>query len=157
VILAFLHWLAARLMVREIRGEDGSLYLSRYRIFGWMPGSQRKYPFSIYLHRFHRPDLDDAPHSHPWKWAWSLILAGGYTELKLLPGEFYGQNRCLMAGSTNKLRDDTFHVVTNLHGEETWTLFIVGPKSASWGFKVPGRGFVPWRERLLERGINPSY
>ena len=155
MILRFLHWLSRRLAVREIFGDDGTLYLQRFRILGWMPGDERRWPFSIYLHRFHRPDLDDAPHSHPWNWAVSLVLAGGYVESRRVEG---GSSwRALHPGQINVLRDDTFHVVKELLGQETWTLFVVGPKTASWGFMVNGRGFVPWRDRLRERGIEPSY
>jgi hypothetical protein len=38
-----------------------------------------------------------------------------------------------------------------------YRIFVVGPKTKSWGFRVPGRGFVPWRERLAERGIKADY
>jgi len=156
MMLRFLHWLSSKLRVRRIFGEDGTLYLERFKLFGWMPGDSRRYPFSIYLHRFHRPDLDDAPHSHPWKWAFSIILAGGYWEAR--PIEHGATElRPLRAGSTNFLRDDSFHLVTQLVGRETWTLFIVGPKTSSWGFLVPGRGVVPWRDRLRERGLEVPY
>lgn len=40
--------------------------------------------FGIYLHKFHRGDDDLATHSHPWRWAVSLILAGGYREERRL-------------------------------------------------------------------------
>ncbi|MGN6103684.1 MAG: hypothetical protein ACTHU0_01140, partial [Kofleriaceae bacterium] len=36
--------------------------------------------FRPMLHRFHRPDVDQHLHNHPWKWAVSLILSGSYVE-----------------------------------------------------------------------------
>jgi hypothetical protein len=155
VLIRFIRWFASKLPRRDICGEDGTLYLSRYKVVGWMPGDTRRWPFSIYLHRFHRPDLDDAPHSHPWRWALALILTGGYFERR---GEFGSgaRYRSLRGGSLNFIQDDDFHVVLHLLGPEVWTLFIVGPKTSSWGFKVGGR-VIPWRVRLRERGIEPSY
>ena len=154
MILKMVRWFAEKLQCRRITGEDGSLYLERYKVFGWMPGDKRKWPVSIYLHRFARPDNDPAPHCHPWAWAISLILTGGYAEERLVNGETREVERGPL--SLALLRSNTFHNVAELRGE-TWTLFIVGPKTKSWGFMVPGRGYVPWRDRLRERGIEPSY
>jgi hypothetical protein len=145
-----LEWLADRFPRRDICGSDGSLYLSRYRLFGWSPGTPGRYPFSVYLHHFHRPDEDDAPHNHPWAWAVSLILAGGYVERR------GGPLRLVLPGMINVIKPDTFHVVEHLLGE-CWTLIVVGPKAQSWGFEVSGQGYVPWRDRLRQRGIQPDY
>lgn len=156
MILRLIRWIASWLPHRLITGEDNTPYLSRFRIVGWMPGSTWRWPFSVYLHHFHRPDLDDAHHNHPWSWAVSLILTGGYTEevplAELHGGHLVIGERRLRPGRLNFLRSDSYHCVKELHGE-VWTLFIVGPKAHSWGFWVPGRGHVPWRERLAERGI----
>ena len=155
--IRFLHAFSNLLRRRDIMREDGKLYLSRFRVWGWMPGDERSYPFSIYLHRFHTPDYDPAPHNHPWEWAKSLILTGGYVEHRLEP--LTGLEACfeVRAPAINRISDDTFHVVEELLGTETWTLFIVGPKTGTWGFWVPGRGYVPWRQRLKERGLTPEY
>lgn len=144
--LRFVRWLASKLQRRDIITEDGALYLSRYRVLGWMPGSDWRWPFSVYLHRFHLPDQDEALHNHPWKWAVSLILTGEYLEVQ--PDTWLWRE----PGSIRVIRDTDYHRVDRLRGE-TWTLFITGPKVKSWGFMVPGRGHVPWRERLAERGI----
>lgn len=151
MILELVRWVASHLKRRDIYGEDGTLYLSRYRVIGWMPGSAWHWPFSIYLHRFHREDLDTAPHNHPWRWAYSLILNGSYLEVREL-----GNCAWFRRWSLNRIRETDFHYVAQIRGE-VWTLFVVGPKTKTWGFKVPGRGVVPWRERLIERGIKPPY
>lgn len=155
MILAFLRWLATKLPHRLITCEDGTPYLSRYRVLGWMPGDKRRWPLSIYLHHFHRPDLDNALHNHPWRWAVSLVLAGAYLEELPWPRNWRFR-RWRRAGSVVLLKSDSYHRIQRLEGE-VWTLFIVGPKAQSWGFWVPGRGHVPWRERLAERGIEAGY
>lgn len=152
MIARFLRWLSSKLERREICAEDGKLYLERFKLFGWMPGSKRSYPFSVYLHRFHLPDQDDAMHNHPWRWAFSIILTGCYLEQR----EYDAPRWCRSAGSVVFLSDKTFHRVDRLFGE-TWTLFVVGPKTGSWGFLLTDGVVVPWRERLEQRGIKASY
>ena len=157
MIIRLLHALSSLLRRRDIMREDGQLYLSRFRIYGWMPGDTKSYPFSIYLHHFHTPDYDPAPHNHPWEWARSLILTGGYVERRLEPLTGLDTSFEVHPLTVNRISDDTFHVVEELLGTETWTLFIVGPKTSTWGFWVPGRGYVAWRDRLRERGLTPEY
>lgn len=153
--LRLIHWAARRLPCRQILAEDGAVYLERYRVLGWMPGSRWRGP-SIYLHRFRMPDQDVALHNHPWPRAVSLVLAGGYTEQRL--ARMFGLPSCewrwLMPGQLNVIGPDDYHRVAELHGDETWTLFLVWPRTRSWGFWLPSRGHVPWRERLRERGID---
>lgn len=139
---------------REIHDDAGTLYLQRFRIVGDMMARHDWFPFTAYLHRFHRPDEDRVLHNHPWPWAVSCILAGGYREERSAEAVFgmsspQHVSRWLRAGSLNLLRGDTFHRVAELDGE-TWTLFIVGRKHQNWGFDVPGRGFVPWRQHEEE-------
>jgi len=153
--LRLIHWIANRLQCRNIYAEDGALYLQRFRVFGWTEGSRWFGP-SLYLHRFRLPDQDAALHNHPWRWGFSWILSGGYIEDRghqsgfalIRDGRF-----CRLPGDLNVIRPETYHRVHSLLGRETWTLFLVAPKSRSWAFWVPGRGPVPWRQRLAERGI----
>lgn len=155
-MLKVLHLLAGKLRSRMIENEKGEAYLQRYVIYGWIPGDDNKSrPVNIYLHRFFRPDDDRAVHNHPWHWAVSFILTGGYSEqVRRLnrydePALF---ERRLDAPNVNVIKGDTFHRITELHGE-TWTLFIASKKHGrSWGF-MDGERFVPWRQRLAELGI----
>jgi hypothetical protein len=157
MIARFLRWLSSGLQRRAIVAEDGKLYLERFRLWGWMPGDARTYRFGVYLHRFHLPDLDSARHNHPWRWAFSIILSGSYTEhadcesCVAMRGHVAARHVRLF----NWLSADTFHRIDQLHGE-VWTLFIVGPKTSSWGFLVDGQ-VIPWRDRLAQRGIKADY
>ncbi len=146
--------IASRLKLRVIENGNGP-YLLRHRVWGWMPSDDAK-PWSGYLHRFMRPDDDRELHSHPWKWAVSLVLAGGYTEERLKSDGSVVKIR-RRPFTLNFLGPNSFHRVDELHGKETWTLFVCGPKIGSWGFMVPGRGVVPWREFLTEKGLKVDY
>jgi len=151
MIRHFLNWLVLRLAVRLIRNEEGRTYLLRARLWGWMPGDDRK-AWSGYLHRFMLPDSDRALHNHPWRWSFSLVLAGGYEEERLdKTGKVI--TRRVRPGMLNFLGRNSFHRVTELHGKETWSLFIAGPKFSSWGFLDPDKGFVNHHDWFAMKGI----
>jgi hypothetical protein len=103
--------------------------------------------FGLFLHRFHRSDDDHHPHSHPWRWAVSLVLAGGYVEQRLVDGELV--ERAVRPWSLNFIRDTTYHRVDLLE-KDCWSLFLAGPKAGSWGFMTE-TGHVPWREYIARR------
>lgn len=152
--------LAATLPARHLHGEDGTLYLSRYKLHGWMPDNQVVVPSSVYLHHIHRHDLDEALHSHPWEWSQATALWGGYEEERgLIKADGSLQrlsDRSLFPGRSLLMGSDDLHRIKRVE-PDTWTIFMVGPKRSSWGFYVEGRGMVPWRERLAERGIVPDH
>ena len=106
--------------------------------------------YDLNLPRFHRGDLDAEHHSHPWRWAVSLILAGGYVEERRTARDTVVA-RVLRAGALNFLRADTFHRITLLDGE-AWTLFVTGPKVSNWSFWDPETKWTtPWREFVSRR------
>lgn len=129
---------------------DGSPYLTRVlfpRVFGLRP----------MLHRFHRPDGDRAHHNHPWRWAFSIILRGGYSEERRVDdeSELYGKAETAIrrVRRFNFLSGSDFHRVTELHGPETWTLFVTGPRVQGWGFlerllESNEDVFTPWRKYI---------
>lgn len=131
--------LARRLPRRDIVGNDGSRYLTRYRVLDL--GTHR---WCINLHQFHRGDYAGELHNHPWRWALSLLLIGGYREERRVGGDV--QVWTYPPLSVNALSAGTFHRVDLLDGE-CWSLFITGPKTQSWGFwdRITG-AFTPWRE-----------
>lgn len=153
-ILAFI---CKFLSYRVIEREPGDKYLTRYKIFGFMPNKPSRLPFSLYLHHFHRPDADGAPHNHPWKWACSLILSGGYWEFRRSKAE--GSQTITWKGpwALNWIPHDIYHLVSETRFRETWTLFLAGPRVSSWGFLDAERGHIEWRQYLQENGIKPEY
>jgi hypothetical protein len=119
-------------------GAGGDPYLDRLRIIQtpW---------FGVYLHHIHRPDIDRDPHDHPWAFA-SLVIAGGYTE-RVWPDK-RDLAKCHLRQrdrwSLRLLRRSGAHIITEIQ-QSLWTLVVVGPRRADWGFWTPG-GFVGWKE-----------
>jgi hypothetical protein len=92
--------------------------------------------FTVYLHRFVNGDGDRDTHSHPWRWAFAIILTGGYLETRVRWFDSDGpvkRYRVRLPGSLNVIRPTTFHQI--LYSEpDTWTLFVHGPRVTAWGF-----------------------
>lgn len=134
---------------------DGSPYLTRVlfpRIpfIGWRP----------MLHKFHRPDGDRALHNHPWRAAFSIVLAGSYVEERLLPDEaqLYRAAGLELTPAIetrhvrwwNYLTDADFHRITELRGS-VYTLFVIGERIQTWGFLDAFGVVTPWREYIDAR------
>lgn len=99
-------------------------YLTRYYLFL----KERKwFPFNVFLHNFHKGDLDDL-HDHPWPYC-TIILRGGYWEHG--PN---GSRRWCSAGSIRCAGSRSLHRIELEPGVDTWTLFIPGPHLRDWGF-----------------------
>jgi len=141
-------------------------YLSRFYIFGapTMPdgsspfdrfGSPKKEAiwkggWGLYIHRFHQGDPNDGTlHDHPFKWMLSFVIAGGYREERRYGNDV--RTREVKPLSFNFLRSSDFHRV-DLIEHDAWTLFLVGPKTKTWGFwdRHSGR-YTPWREFLAAK------
>jgi hypothetical protein len=147
---------------RVIYDRNGvSPYLSRYYIIGAPKMPDGYAPFDsfgspqdgviwgdkrwgLYLHRFHRGDDERELHNHPWRWALSLIIAGGYVEERRGADDVV-RTRVVKPWRLNFIRANDFHRV-DLVGEDAWTLFLVGHKFQDWGFWSRDTGeFWPWR------------
>jgi hypothetical protein len=164
-------WLLKRLTAllpperKRVIRRGGEPYLTRWYLYG-LPrradgglrfdyvgrpkdGNEDDAPFGIYLHEFHRSDVEQELHNHPWRWACSLLLVGGYREELRVGEEVVKRN--LFAGDINVLKSDTFHRI-ELHGwrrQSCWSLFVAGPKISTWGFWDRETGeYYPWREFL---------
>ena len=145
--------------------EGGSPYLSRWYLTSsqgdvdpelfdarkettpaWLP--------KLFLHRFHRSDDDYALHSHPWHWAVSLVLVGGYSEERRVGDRVV--RRDVRPWRLNFLTAETFHRV-DLFEEDAWSLFLVGPKTGSgWAFwDRDTKMRCPWKEFVLARRGGP--
>lgn len=152
---------------RFICGPDGTTYMTRfyltkgpYMLDGTYPFDEQgeprdgviwpRFPLGVYMHCIHTSDPDGELHSHPWRWALSLVLSGSYREEVLgSDGKVFVRERS--PGSLALLKDSTFHRVALPEGRRlhVWTLFVVGPRSKSWGFLDPTTGaFTHWKDRL---------
>lgn len=137
--------------------RDGQPYLLRFYLTTPRVSEEQKSEdpeqFGIYLHHFYQGDLDEDLHNHPWKWALSFILSGSYIEERM--SSAFISYHTHSAGWFNFISHDTFHRVT-LGGpsqEPVWTLFTVGPRITSWGFKSPKTGkYWNWKEYLGMKG-----
>lgn len=162
----FLNWFTSMMSPpRVIKDIDVKApYLSRWYLFNTprMPdgscawdangdmkqGHFSRFPFGIYIHKFHQSDTDRELHNHPWAWSVSLILAGGYVEERRVWSgrESSVIQRSVLPGSINFIDHDDFHRVDLIEGD-AWSLFIAGPKESTWGFwnRLNGE-FTHWRE-----------
>ncbi len=158
--MSFLTWLASKLHFRQIPYmDDAGNNINGLRRFGYKPYVPKLERGNLaYLHNFQSPDFD-GHHNHPWRWSFSIVLKGGYTEERLLCNDC-GVHPCRdplvevrKVRWFNVLRSHDYHKITELHGD-TWTLFICGPLTGrSWGFWMPGRGHIHWQKRLEERRL----
>ena len=138
------NWIRRRLFdwsrtlpARAIRGPDGEPYLERYMVcrLPWPFGGGR-----VYLHRFVASDPDRGLHDHPWRWAVSLILAGGYLEQRLARFAPSGRRDRLAerrAPAINLLGGRSFHRVILGPEAECWSIFIRPGRCKPWGFLTP--------------------
>lgn len=91
---------------------------------------------TAYLHRIGSPDSGRAHHSHPWEWAISVVLAGGYTE-EVVGADGSITTRQRLPGSTALISATSFHRIAEIHAPRVWTLFVVGPRTPdrAWYFR----------------------
>lgn len=132
LIESLLFRMTDRLPCRIIDGEGGEPYLERYYLFG-LGG------WHAYLHRFVDSDPDRGLHDHPWSRALSLVLTGGYDEIRFADGRRRStRRRTVRPGRLNLLRGEDYHRVVLRGGQPAWTLFLHGPRSKGWGFLREG-------------------
>lgn len=143
--------IAGRFPVRVITGGGEDPYLEKYLVW---ESNETKDSWRLHIHRFVRSDADRELHSHPWRAAVSLILAGGYEEEHRVGASVI--RRVVRPGMLNAIFADTFHRVDLLDGE-CWSLFLSGPVVQSWGFWSRATGaFTPWREFVASKGEKPA-
>lgn len=136
MLQSLLTWISDRRPCRMIDGPEGEPYLERYYLFGI-------FGWHSYLHRFVASDPDRGLHDHPWNRAVSLILSGGYDEVRQIVSEdAEGGGKQVTARhrpwTFNFLRGNDFHRVLMRPGEYAWTLFCHGPRVKGWGFVTDG-------------------
>lgn len=126
MICKFLFWLTNKLPARAINGDEGERYLERYFLFDFLG-------VKAYIHRFVASDPDRGLHDHPWDRSVSLVLAGGYREVRRT---IKSGARCRQIDPwrLNYIRGNDFHRIVLDPGEEAWTLFMHGARTKGWGF-----------------------
>lgn len=153
--------LALRLLERLrpsqlITNDEGDPYLHRFYLTpdaSWW--RERLRLPGLYLHYFYRGDGDRELHSHPWSWACSLVLWGGYVEHRDDEGKISA--RPVLPGAVNRIDGATFHRVELLR-DGAWTLFLAGRswhgedrqgrRVSMWGFRdLAGERFEWWFDR----------
>ena len=157
LIPTLLHRITDHLPCRFIDGEQGEPYLERYYLFGL-------FGWHAYLHRFVDSDPDRGLHDHPWGRAVSLVLSGGYDEVRFaepVAGTSVGaaaagghvaaggaetRVRHVRPGRLNMLRGRDYHRVVLRDGRPAWTLFLHGPRVKGWGFQRQGEYLVMARD-----------
>lgn len=133
--------LGERLTLRALErlGFEGKLIAtgdSPYLIRVYLFRKWRKRLPGVFLHCFLRGDTDRELHNHPWTWAYSFILSGGYIEERRVPapsGPVRVQHRIVRPFSLNRICANDFHRVDLLR-KHCWSLFIAGPREQHWGF-----------------------
>jgi hypothetical protein len=133
LLLCFLRGLALFRPRLDV-SPGGKPYLIRWYLTPMGDWYRKRWP-GIFLHCFLDSDPDRGYHSHPWVWAWSLILRGCYREFRPSPVKSgTGYSQVYVQGNVNRLTGNDWHRV-KLLSDVTWTLFVVGPLHGNeWGF-----------------------
>ncbi len=122
-----------------------------YRFYLW----RNKEGHSLYLHRFVSSDPGPEFHNHPFDFSVSLILWGGYEELRLQPDKKGYLPRRFGPLSLNVILANDFHrVVLSTDGKkekEAWSLFYHRNRVQPWGFLYPDGSFREVSVRSSDR------
>jgi hypothetical protein len=111
-----------------------------------------KFPFNVFLHKFHKSD-EPTLHDHPWPYA-TMILKGGYWEWTPVFDDA-GRKITEVAGwrGPGHFRINSAHSLHRIEldpGVECWTLFMPGPRQREWGFVKSGV-WQQWEQYLTNR------
>lgn len=123
VFSSILKWIAKNILPETTIFVDGKAYLTRYYVlladWSWC---------NIYIHHFHMSDQKEELHSHPWKYAISYILEGGYREeVRYTGSNNVRKPEYKFPGDINIVKPNRFHRVDMLDLDNgAWTLFFTG-------------------------------
>lgn len=129
--------------------ESREPYMVRYYIFStrWLEKFFPKLSYRLVLHNVLRSDIDGL-HDHPWPWK-SKILSGGYWEETTQSVHWHNSKSGWRSCPSN-----FFHKLIldkEKAKEDTWTLFLMGPKEKDWNFLDKNMKPVQWEEYLNNR------
>ncbi|MYD42628.1 MAG: hypothetical protein F4W90_01895 [Gammaproteobacteria bacterium] len=108
-------------------------YLTRYYLIG--DGSGRGY--ELYLHHLQQEDQSRWLHNHPWRWFFSIVLRGNYTQRELCPRTDTDERQVRIRFMNFFRGQDRYHSITKIPEAGTWTLVLVPPKTQDteeWGY-----------------------
>lgn len=114
----------------KIINDAGVPYLERYHLLSLGKNFMRGY-----IHRFVASDPDRGVHDHPWNYAVSFVLTGGYYEERLIDGEVV--TRRVKPFSLNFIKGSDFHRVVMPEGQTCWSIFFHTNWVKGWGFMRP--------------------
>jgi hypothetical protein len=146
-----------------LRHPDGSPYLTRTVLWGadCLETHDASIPSHAFVHEIHSADGDRHMHDHPWKWAASVILSGGYTERRIGHWTSDGKTinwfpvveRTHRVGDLSLLNPKEYHSIVAVE-PNTVTLFLCGREISDWGFLVDGE-HVPHSAYFKRSDVQP--
>jgi len=129
------------------RDDKNKVYLERYYLLKNRLFAEN---INVVLHKIRTSDSDPWLHDHPWTFM-TVILTGGYWEHTIHGKTWKGPGSVI------------FHHSKQLHkieldpdksdGQDTWTLFVMGPRQRKWGFQTDN-GWIPYDDYLKDRYTN---
>ena len=150
-----LYRISALFRCRIINGPDQQPYLERYHLL------RLPFGYRFYLHRFVASDPGRGLHNHPWRRAFSIVLAGSYEEVRMLGADNNNAiiRRKIRSGNFNWIKGGIFHRINLIDDRECWTLFVHGPSSQSWGFLQPRNYSYAFHdhEEIVRQCSNPEW
>lgn len=127
----FASWYGKRPNWGRTIGRQGDPYLHRFKLLRWPRAGTSRY--ALFLHNIVRSDADLELHDHPFQWSLSFVLVSGYIEQRLIKGEVVVRD--VKPFRFNYIHGTTFHRLSLRDGHmPTWTLFLHGPRTKTWGF-----------------------
>lgn len=171
LILKFLLWWGSHRPYFDIIGNDGSLYMGRWWLFGGSNRARDDRPDTGWhrgrvdawigrfvagrLHLIAREDRTRDFHTHPASFI-SIVIAGWYRERRPLhqAQDYVHDTRRFVdtirrPGSIAFRRWSDRHTITQVSPGGAWTFVIWFGKRGSWGFATK-KGFINWRRYEMQ-------
>lgn len=146
-ILRLAKWLRYRNKTRMIMDRAGDEpYLERFYLLNLRPIGR------IVIHCFWKSDDDGGLHDHPWRFAASKIIVGGYYEYREDGSKTWCNSKTPMRWFGGKY---LHRVELQNEGDRVWTLFIMGPRYRKWGFVPFGSDgkWVYWKDYIAQKRL----
>lgn len=167
-----LDWAATNFLAERRIELKGEVYMRRFYVLGRLddataalwnvrtPKERLGWLPTVFLHCIKRPDADRMLHDHPWP-AKGVILFGGYVEERYAVEDPRASTMRAWHARTPfdviRLKLGQYHRIDALFEDESWTLFVCGPKTNSWGYwSEKENRHIPWREVHPDPNSDPE-